>query len=81
MVITVSFSFDCQGLFHKGISESGTAIKIWTLSKFPSEQAKKFASKMSCPTESTKDMVDCLKKLDAHQLVKPHIETMVWNFL
>jgi len=66
-----------SGLFHKGISESGTAIKIWTLSKFPKEQSKKFASKLGCDAESTQEMVDCLKKLDGPSLVKPHIDTMV----
>ncbi|XP_021945103.2 esterase E4 isoform X1 [Folsomia candida] len=65
-----------KGLFHKGISESGTAIQIWTLSKRPKEQAKRLATQLNCPTHSVSDMIDCLRKLDASSLVKVHLATM-----
>jgi len=65
-----------KGLFHRSISESGTAIKIWTLSKQPKEQARRFAEQLKCPTHGTDKMIECLKTLPAASIVRVHLATM-----
>ena len=65
------------GLFQKALSQSGTALKPWALTKYPGEQARRLGMKMNCPTNSTKEIVDCLKSVDGRDLVKVHLAVMV----
>jgi len=41
------------------------------------EQAVRLGSQLGCPTEDIKEMVACMKKADASQIVDIHRETMV----
>jgi len=65
------------GLFHKAISQSGSALKIWALSRNTLQQSRELSSAMGCPTFDTKAMIDCLKKVDARKLVSYHLSSMV----
>ncbi|KAJ8965970.1 hypothetical protein NQ314_003818, partial [Rhamnusium bicolor] len=58
-----------KGLFHRGFSQSGTALQHWALTEEPLDKAKVVANQLNCSTESTKIMVECLKKVSATQLV------------
>lgn len=57
-----------SGLFHRGLAQSGTVLLPWALVEKPLEKAKKVANRLECPTDSTKSMIDCLKKIDANDI-------------
>lgn len=65
------------GLFHKAVSQSGTALQIWALSRSPKAQTRQLAQAMGCPLQNETMMVRCLKKVDARKLVRYHISSMV----
>lgn len=66
-----------KGLFHKAISQSGTSLNHWALYDKPKEQAERFARLHGCDRNSSKEMIKCLKELDAYTLVDTHREVMV----
>lgn len=57
------------GLFQKAISLSGTALPPWTLPQKNTEKSIRLSALVGCPINSTRDMVKCLRKRPAHQLV------------
>lgn len=57
------------GLFHKGLSQSGTALLPWALIENPLEKAQAVANSLNCTTHSTKLMIECLKQIDGKTLV------------
>ncbi|ODN06566.1 Venom carboxylesterase-6 [Orchesella cincta] len=61
-------------LFSRAISQSGTAIKVWSFARHPREQAKRLATKLGCPWDKPQSMVDCLKSMDALKIVQTHLE-------
>ncbi|XP_057667531.1 venom carboxylesterase-6-like [Diorhabda carinulata] len=58
-----------KGLFHRGLSQSGTALVPWAIIEKPLTKAKQVASHLDCPTHSTKEMVECLRKTTAKDLL------------
>lgn len=67
------------GLFHRAISQSGTALSPWTIWPRPEAQAKLFASKLKCPTEKSDEMVSCMKSRSMQEIMIVHKEMMVRN--
>jgi len=65
-----------SGLFHKALSQSGTALKPWALSSDPSRQAYNFGKKFNCPSNSSQELVSCLRGIDAKKLVQVHLAVM-----
>ncbi|CAL8105116.1 unnamed protein product [Orchesella dallaii] len=63
-----------KGLFSRAISQSGTAIKIWSFARHPREQAKRLAATLGCPWDKPQSMVDCFKSMDALKIVQTHLE-------
>ncbi|XP_066593320.1 carboxylic ester hydrolase [Prorops nasuta] len=60
-----------RGLFHRGISQSGTAYCPWTLTQ-PGEakkHAKMVAEKLKCPSKDSKAMLKCLKTKSAVDII------------
>jgi carboxylesterase type B len=68
------------GLFHRAISQSGTAVSPFVISRSPVEQSKRLGKQLGCPTENSKEMVSCLKKVNAHTIAEVHHETSVSDF-
>ncbi|XP_050306615.1 venom carboxylesterase-6 [Anthonomus grandis grandis] len=70
-----------KGLFHKGIALSGTALTSWALAPEGEgiSQAKKLAESFSCPTDCTEELVECLRKIDAIEIVKKDVIFMEWD--
>ncbi|KAF5304020.1 hypothetical protein FQA39_LY01805 [Lamprigera yunnana] len=62
------FSSLSKGLFHAGISQSGTALAPWALVSNPLKNAIKLANAVGCPTTSTKELKMCLKSKPATSL-------------
>ncbi|KAJ3644895.1 hypothetical protein Zmor_022595 [Zophobas morio] len=58
-----------RGLFHRGISQSGTTLDPWVLQEQPLQKAKKLATNVGCRSKDTTKMIACLKKRPARQIV------------
>ena len=65
-----------SGLFHKGISQSGSAIKSWSFVNKPAQQAIILGEKLKCPTNDSVSLVRCLKGLDSNKIIMAH-----WDYL
>jgi hypothetical protein len=60
-------SVDSVGLFHRAVSQSGTAFCSWSLAPDGSSkhQAQKLAALLDCPTQPSSELVSCLRTKDA----------------
>nr|AWW17128.1 carboxylesterase E13 [Subpsaltria yangi]AWW17130.1 carboxylesterase E15 [Subpsaltria yangi] len=58
------------GLFHRGISMSGSTLCPWTQTEEARAKAVKLANALGCPTITSAEMVDCLKRRPARSIVK-----------
>ncbi|XP_058800335.1 venom carboxylesterase-6-like isoform X3 [Phymastichus coffea] len=68
------------GLFQNGISASGTALQCWAQTEKPLEKAMKLGILMGCPTESTKEMIKCLRQRPAKAIVEAVKDFMPWLY-
>ncbi|XP_019639346.1 PREDICTED: neuroligin-2-like [Branchiostoma belcheri] len=65
------------GLFHGMILSSGSLVNPWTVllpPYRPYDHAADLAEKLGCPTESTEDLVNCLRQKTAEELVETSVE-------
>lgn len=62
------FSPLSRNLFHRGISQSGTALNHWALQKEPGAKAKKLAIILDCPISD--QMLECLREKSAEVLTE-----------
>nr|CAH7768495.1 unnamed protein product [Callosobruchus chinensis] len=71
-----------RGLFQRAILQSGTAFCTWALSGRNEvlTNSKKLAGIFNCPTDCTKEMVDCLKKVDAKSIIEQDDKFMLWDY-
>jgi carboxylesterase type B len=58
------------GLFHRGVSHSGTATVPWILDKNPLEKTLFLAERMGCTNPDQQHMVNCLRSKPAADLVR-----------
>ena len=68
------------GLFHRAISQSGSAFHEWAFSKKPRVQAERLARGVGCWSQDTNKMVACLKAAPAFQIARFHREYLVTHF-
>lgn len=73
-----------EGLFHRGISESGTNLAPWGAVAHKGvarSRAIKLAEMMSCPHEDSnfKAMVDCLRQVPATNLTEAFYDFFEWD--
>ncbi|XP_018562232.1 venom carboxylesterase-6-like [Anoplophora glabripennis] len=64
------FSPLSEGLFVKGISQSGSALAPWVIKKNALQRAKKLAVLVSCPDSPSEELRSCLKQKPAQALLK-----------
>lgn len=64
------FSPMSRGLFHRGVSHSGTATNFWVLQNDPLAKAKLLGKALGCPLTSTKETVDCLREKHVGQILQ-----------
>jgi carboxylesterase type B len=71
------------GLFHRAISQSGNALAQWALSPNGTTryQAEKLAALLGCPTEPSNDLISCLRKKDAADIIATDQAFFVSNFV
>jgi len=65
-----------KGLFARVISQSGAAFHFWAMNHEPRQQSLRLGKLLGCPTEDTKEMVQCLKNVEASAIVDIHREIM-----
>ncbi|XP_018572851.1 venom carboxylesterase-6 [Anoplophora glabripennis] len=64
------FSSLSNGLFVRGISQSGTALAPWVIRKKALERAKKLAVLVGCPDSPSEELKKCLKGKPATTLYR-----------
>ncbi|KAF2899701.1 hypothetical protein ILUMI_06473, partial [Ignelater luminosus] len=71
-----------KGLFNGAIAHSGSAVGLWSIA--PGDQAKRNAIRLgnllNCSTASSKKLVDCLKKINAYDIVEQDKEFMQYTY-
>ncbi|XP_031767185.2 juvenile hormone esterase-like [Galleria mellonella] len=70
------------GLFHKAISESGTALVPWAEAA-PGEalrNAFRLAKMLDCPQAPSKEMIKCLRTKDSYQIINTEFNFYVWDY-
>nr|AVM18975.1 odorant degrading protein 5 [Holotrichia parallela] len=55
------FSPLSKGTFHAGVSQSGTVMDPWVIRHSPLKSTVRLAENAGCPTETSRELVDCLK--------------------
>uniref|UniRef100_A0AB38ZEG3 Carboxylic ester hydrolase n=1 Tax=Oncocephalus sp. TaxID=2944721 RepID=A0AB38ZEG3_9HEMI len=61
-----------RGLFHRAISQSGTAVSPWGYVPLgvARSRAVKMANLFNCPAETSQQIAQCLRKQNAYDIVK-----------
>ncbi|KAF2887968.1 hypothetical protein ILUMI_18205, partial [Ignelater luminosus] len=69
-------------LFSRVIAHSGSAYALWALPSTAQtiKNSKKLAQLLNCPTSSSKDMVECLREVDVHEIVERDEEFFEWSY-
>ncbi|XP_046595274.1 venom carboxylesterase-6-like [Neodiprion lecontei] len=67
-----------KGLFHRGISMSGTALNSWAQIEGSLEKAKKVATILKCNDTDVKEMVECLRTRNATDIVQATSAFLGW---
>nr|UPI11567.1 carboxylesterase 12 [Mythimna separata] len=70
------------GLFHKGISESGTALVPWAEAP-PGEalrNAFRLAKFLDCPQSPSEKMISCLRTKDSYDIINTEFRFYEWDY-
>lgn len=79
------FSPMSKNLFHRAISHSGTLNTCWSDPARKGDERKKaffIAEKVNCTPsieEDTKELIECLRKVDAKKLIEASTEMYTWD--
>ncbi|XP_067084986.1 neuroligin-3-like isoform X3 [Osmerus mordax] len=63
-----------RGLFHRAIIQSGSALSSWAVNYQPVKYTRHLAERVGCNVLDTLDMVSCLQKKTAKELVEQDIQ-------
>ncbi|XP_015600279.1 venom carboxylesterase-6 [Cephus cinctus] len=60
-----------KDLFHRGISQSGTALCFWGLTRpgLAKKQAQRLGRYLNCPNQDSKSLLSCLREKDAVDII------------
>ncbi|XP_055527970.1 juvenile hormone esterase isoform X2 [Wyeomyia smithii] len=58
-----------KGLFHRAIAQSGTALNPWAISRTPKERGFLLGQQLGCHTNSTDELLSCLRKASPQKIV------------
>ncbi|CAF99115.1 unnamed protein product [Tetraodon nigroviridis] len=73
-VSLLTLSHHSEGLFHRAIIQSGSALSSWAVNYQPVKYTRFLAEKVGCNVLDTLDMVDCLRKKSFRELVEQDIQ-------
>lgn len=59
-----------QGLFHKVIAQSGSAISEWALDRKPFEHAQELATLLGCKNTTSVEIVQCLRTVPWEDIIE-----------
>ncbi|XP_069694783.1 uncharacterized protein [Periplaneta americana] len=70
-----------RGLFHRAISQSGTALCSWSFAPNGSStsMAEKLGGLFNCPTQNSSELVSCLRSKDAIDITATDKAFMEWS--
>jgi len=68
-----------DGLFHRAVSMSGSALCWWANIPHQERTAVSLASSLNCPTSSSAEMVDCLRKVPAREMMVAQASLYHWH--
>nr|CAD7607963.1 unnamed protein product [Timema genevievae] len=71
-----------RGLFHRAISQSGTALCPFAYAPggTSKHQAEKLAVLLDCPTNSSEALVSCLRKKEASEIIETDYAFWEWEW-
>ena len=72
-----SFQIILQGLFHRAIGQSGSAVSPWAFDFEPEFHARRIAKKLGCDAAEQKDIVLCMKTKNSTEITIAHSEYVV----
>ncbi|XP_039291964.1 venom carboxylesterase-6 [Nilaparvata lugens] len=64
------FSKKSAGLFHRGISMSGATLCPFPQVENSREKANRIGAELGCPTQSSQELIDCLRSRPARRIVR-----------
>ncbi|XP_048091914.1 neuroligin-2b isoform X3 [Alosa alosa] len=67
-------SHHSEGLFHRAIAQSGSAISSWSVNYRPLAYTEVLARKVGCSHSDTADLVECLRRKSFRELVDQDIQ-------
>uniref|UniRef100_A0A8C5E2U9 Carboxylesterase type B domain-containing protein n=1 Tax=Gouania willdenowi TaxID=441366 RepID=A0A8C5E2U9_GOUWI len=73
-VSLLTLSHHSEGLFHRAIIQSGSALSSWAVNYQPVKYTRLLSEKVGCNVLDTSDMVDCLRKKSSRELVEQDIQ-------
>jgi len=59
-----------SGLFNGVISQSGSPLAEWALDRNPWESAQYMAGRLGCPTDTSQNLVNCMRTLSWEEIVE-----------
>ncbi|KAM6970464.1 neuroligin-3-like isoform 2-T2 [Aplochiton taeniatus] len=72
-VSLLTLSHHSEGLFHRAIIQSGSALSSWAVNYQPIKYTRMLAERVGCNVLDTVDMVACLQKKGSRELVEHDI--------
>ncbi|KAK7575720.1 hypothetical protein V9T40_012006 [Parthenolecanium corni] len=69
-----------EGLFHKGISFSGSVLPPWTLPRNNTDRSLHLAALVGCPNNGTGEMVRCLRRRPARHILGAAVYFQPWRY-
>ncbi|XP_055686848.1 venom carboxylesterase-6-like [Lutzomyia longipalpis] len=74
------FSPLSAGLFHRGFSQSGSALNPWAITENARSKATTLAAHLECPTQDPKAMIECMKAKPAEDIVRGSKLFLPWLY-
>ncbi|KAI1292264.1 Venom carboxylesterase-6 [Halotydeus destructor] len=68
-----------QGLFHRAIMQSGSALCDWAIERSPLRFARDIAESVGCPSSPTNRLVDCLRTISPKALLKAQSKVKIFG--
>jgi len=76
-VLSTLISPLAKGLFHKVIAQSGTPLSPWAWDRTPWESAQRYAAFLDCPTDTSTNLVACLRTKDFKELAQASFTKLI----
>lgn len=72
VIVIISLIDFCNylGLFHRGYSQSGTALNPWAFQEASLDKAKRLAVSVGCPIDTSLNLIHCLKSRSAYSITE-----------